>query len=110
MQYIVNGEDVFVGERIDKFLSEQNEEFTRSYIQKLIEEENIDSELQDISIDNFIAEDEEINDTSDIENLLYKALYVFLESVSLPTTVFFPTSKQPNVSFDVLPEWILMPE
>ena len=41
MQYIVNDEDVFVGERIDKFLSEQNEEFTRSYIQKLIEEENV---------------------------------------------------------------------
>lgn len=41
MNYIISEEDEYIGVRIDKFLSNINEEFTRSYIQKLIDENNI---------------------------------------------------------------------
>ena len=39
MEYIV--EDKYVGVRIDKFLSDMNEEYTRSYIQRLLDEGDI---------------------------------------------------------------------
>ena len=39
MKYVVDEE--YVTQRIDKFLTEINEDYTRSYVQKLIEEENI---------------------------------------------------------------------
>ena len=39
MQYIIQSEDV--GKRLDIFISEKNQEITRSYIKKIIEEENI---------------------------------------------------------------------
>ena len=40
MQYEIL-EDEFVGIRIDKYLNEINEDYTRSFVQKMIEEENV---------------------------------------------------------------------
>ena len=41
MVYTVEADEEFIGERIDKFLNSINEEYTRSYIQKLIENKKI---------------------------------------------------------------------
>ena len=40
MQYEIL-EDEFVGTRIDKYLNEINEDYTRSFVQKMIEEGNV---------------------------------------------------------------------
>lgn len=60
MKYVIDYDDENIGERIDKFLSLINQEFTRSYIQKLLDEKNITVNGKSVKASYKVKEKDEI--------------------------------------------------
>lgn len=79
MQYIIEEIDENIGERIDKFLNKVNVEFTRSFVQKLIEDNKVLVNGKAIKASYKIKE----NDIIDVLDVEIKELEVLPEDIEL---------------------------
>ncbi len=78
MQYEIL-EDEFVGIRIDKYLNEINEDYTRSFVQKMIEEGNITVNGKEVKASYKLKK----NDVIDVEEIENTELAVEAEDIPL---------------------------